>query len=60
MTEPGNGYFDRQSAAIVETFLRRELLDPEIDVRVERLHAEDRSGEALRLIIAHRRNGSVE
>jgi len=43
---------------IVREFLRRELVGPEVTERVERLRAEGKPEEALRLILEKRRDQS--
>jgi hypothetical protein len=44
-----------ESAAIVQEFLRRELVSAELTERVEQLCTEGNSDEALRLILEERR-----
>ncbi len=47
--------YERQSRELVEEFLRRDLLPPEVVRRVERLYLEDRTADALQAILAERR-----
>jgi hypothetical protein len=47
--------FERESRQLVEEFLRRDLLAPEVARRTERLYAEGETTEALEVIIAERR-----
>jgi hypothetical protein len=48
--------YEQRSRELVEEFLRRDILPPEAVQRVERLYLENRTTEALEVILAERRD----